>query len=86
MIEEVQRSTALQGRVCREPGARDCALSPRGRGQRWTINKHDWVRACGLTPHPIFALNGRAALSRKGRGRNDKRRAFGSAVGEIPYL
>src|SRR5262249_52772346 len=32
-------------RLCAKPsGAPFCALSPCGRGQRWTSNKHGWVR------------------------------------------
>src|SRR6266542_3441591 len=33
-----------------------CALSPCGRGQRRTFNKHGWVRGSGLTPHPIRSV------------------------------
>src|SRR5580658_1951340 len=54
-----------------EDGRRMCALAPCGRGQRRRFNKHGWVRGCGPTPHPFLPLDGRVALSRKGRGRNN---------------
>src|SRR5215831_6836038 len=40
----------------RKLGACCCALSPCGRGQRLTFNKHGWVRGCNLTPHPTCSV------------------------------
>jgi hypothetical protein len=41
-----------------------------------TFNEHSWVRSPAPTPHPFLSLQGRVALSRKGRGHNVDRRAY----------
>ena len=60
----------------REPKRHRRALAPCGRGQRRILSKRGPVRGCGAaeTPHPFLLLHRRVALSRKGRGHNQRRR------------